>query len=314
MNPGRKELLGRLDLIERLARAPRWRRLLHQPARYLSATLFHRFLYPRFSSGWRRTALTFFDQPLQVVLPAATDIFLLGAKTHDSEIRLARFMIRHLKAGATFVDVGAHYGFYALLAARLTGVTGRVIALEASPRTFESLNVNLQASPHALALHCAAGDHNGTLTFYEFPTLYSEYNSTEPSSFEHAGWKDNIRPEAVEVPCRRLDDLLAERNLQPDFIKIDVEGAENQVARGMEGWLKQARHPLIAMEYLADPALHTPHREALALLQTYGLQAFVIDYAGNLQPSSDVAAHLRHRQLDSDNIVLAKEACPSLTM
>lgn len=306
MNCRREELIERLDRIEALARASRRRRLMHQPFRYLQATLFHRFLYPRLSRGWHQKAATFFDRPMQLILPAATDIFLLGAKTHDSEIRLTRFMLRHLKAGATFIDVGAHYGFYSLLAACLTGEKGRVLALEAGPRNFELLKANLEACPNAAALHTAASDHNGSLTFYEFPTLYSEYNSAVPPPSDQA----RLRPRTVEVPCRRLDDLLFEKGLQPDLIKIDVEGAENLVLRGLERWLQKNAHPCIALEYLPATEKNSPHRQAIEMLRGYGLQPFAIDPAGYIQACPDITAHLQRHQLDSDNIIMAKETGP----
>lgn len=303
--PERDRLLERLRATERLARASRWGRLRRRPRRYLSATLFHRLLYPRRPAGWRRTAATFFGRPMQVLLPAGTDIFLTGGKTHDSEIRLCRLLIRQLPPGGRFLDVGAHFGFYSLLAARLVGPAGRVLALEAAPSNFELLAANLRQTPQAEPLLAAAAEEDGDLTFYEFPTLYSEYNSLDVDQFNAEPWRRRHPPRRVVVPGRRLDRLLADRPFDPDFIKIDVEGAEDRVVRGLAAYLSAAA-PLVAMEYLAPAKKNAAHREATSILRTAGYHPHRIDPEGRLLPCSDIEGYLRERGLDSDNIVFVK--------
>lgn len=63
---------------------------------------------------------------MNIALPASTDIYLTGGKSHDSEIRLAKFLIKNLNQGDNFVDIGAHYGYFTLLGAHLVGKGGRV--------------------------------------------------------------------------------------------------------------------------------------------------------------------------------------------
>ena len=127
--------LRQLAHVEKLAASSRWHRLLHAPGRYIYAIGFRTLVYARTRRGVFRQVNTFFGVPMQVVLPAGTDLYLTGGKTHDSEIRLARLLLETLRPGDDFVDVGAHFGYFALLAAQLVGPTGRVRAYEASAST-----------------------------------------------------------------------------------------------------------------------------------------------------------------------------------
>jgi len=310
MTPAEKaHLLQRLRATERLARGSKWRRLQRRPLRYLSATLYHRYLYPRRPRGWRRTAMTFFEQPMSLLLPAGTDIFLTGGKSHDSEIRLCRLFIDRLQPGDTFVDVGAHFGFYSLLAARLVGPGGRVLALEAAPASYQVLADNLQQAASATPLHLAAADHDGQVSFYEFPPMYSEYNSLDIDQFEKAPWRQWQAPRKLVVPGRRLDRLLEAEQLTPACIKIDVEGSEDRVIRGLATHLAVAR-PLIVMEYLAPEKHNLPHREAAGSLQAAGYRAHRIDTGGRLHPCPNIETYLLRQGLDSDNIAFVKVTHP----
>jgi precorrin-6B methylase 2 len=60
------------------------------------------------------------------------------------EPRITGWVSRHLAPGDTFIDVGANIGYYSLLASPLVGKTGTVVAIEASPRTFDDLLFNLE--------------------------------------------------------------------------------------------------------------------------------------------------------------------------
>lgn len=298
-------LRQRLKVTERLARGARWERLYRRPLPYLSATLFHRLLYPLWPGGWRRLATTFFGWPMALRLPAGTDIFLTGGKSHDSEIRLCRFLLHRLQTGDTFVDVGAHYGFYSLLAAHLVGAAGRVLALEASPANYALLVDNLQQAPQATALPAAAAERDAEVSFFEFPPLYSEYNSLDVEQFETAPWRRKNRPRRVVVESRRLDRLLAERQLAPQLIKVDVEGAEDRVVQGLTAHLSAAA-PLMVMEYLAPEKPNAAHRAAARRLRSLGYRPHRIDADGQLHPCLNIEAYLQEQGLDSDNIVFAK--------
>ncbi len=313
-------LLKKLDAIERLARGSVLGRFLKNPLRYVSAVGYWRLIYPLRKRGRFARARTFFCAEMEVVLPSATEIFLFGAKTHDSEIRLARFLMKNLRPGDTFCDVGAHFGYFTLLASQLVGENGRVIAFEASRSTFGILKKNTAQAANVTALHRAASDENKTLVFNEFPALFSEYNSLILPEIKNAAWLKNNPPQRIEVQGQRLDDFFAQSYgvtssypvtypassfpvTYPGLIKIDVEGAEPQVLRGMEQFLK-THSPTLVMEYLTGEGQNEAHREALTFAQSLDYQIFRIKKDGSLEPCEDVETAMREAGLSSDNLVM----------
>lgn len=296
------DLSARLALAERLARGSRWQRLLHAPGRY-SLALGFRLVYSRTQRARPAVANTFFGLPMQVMLPSGTDLYLLGVKSHDSELRLARLLLRHLRPGATVVDIGAHYGYFTLLASQLVGPSGQVLAFEASPATYAVLHRNVQRYAQVYAQQLALAAQPGRVSFYEFPVMYNEFNSLDVAQFKQEKWYASFPPVQVEVPATTLDAVLAEA--QPALIKIDVEGAEEQVIRGGSEGLRQQR-PLVVLEYLAPSRHNASHRAAVALLRAWGYESFLPTATGELERCADLEGYLRAQDEDSANFVFAK--------
>ncbi len=299
------DLLQKLAGVERLAQGSRWQRLLNAPGKYLFALGFRELVYARTRRARPVAVATFFGLPMQVLLPASTDLYLLGAKTHDSEIRLARLLMRYLKPGDTFVDVGGHFGYFTLLGARLVGPAGRVAAFEASRSTYAVLAANVAAQANVAAHHLALSDRPETVSFFEFPVLYNEYNALDVDQFRHEKWFAEFPPEKIEVPAARLDDVVARDGLRPAVIKIDVEGAELKVIRGAADTLRRLR-PLVVMEYLAPDRHNTAHREAAALLGQLGYASFAPAPDGQLEPCADLDAYLARHGIASANFAFRK--------
>jgi FkbM family methyltransferase len=300
-----KSLLDGLEQVEKIANDPKVNRLLHHPVRYLQAILFRKLVYPLSKKGKLCQTATFFDANMFVLLPAGTDIYLTGGKSHDSELRLARFLIHNLTAGDSFLDIGAHFGYFSLLAAKLVEKTGQVLSYEASKATFTVFSKNVAPFPQIRSVCKALSDQPGTVTFYEFPVLYSEFNSMEMAQFGDAGWYRKNPPIKNEVPAVTLDEIMLEDAFAPKIIKIDVEGAEDKVISGGEKAL-QRHAPMIVLEYLAEARHNTAHQQAAAQLLGWGYQAGSIDKKGFWQACSDIDVYLQQQQLDSDNVVFIK--------
>ena len=85
-----------LKKVENLAHRTRFGRLTFAPHRYIYAQFIQQIWFPLTRRGVAAEAKTFFGTPLSMLLPSATDIYLAGGKTHDSEIRLAQFLLNTL--------------------------------------------------------------------------------------------------------------------------------------------------------------------------------------------------------------------------
>ncbi len=295
----------KLERIEKLARGSLVGRFLNDPIKYISTVGYWRVVYPIRKKGRFAKAQTFFGTDMAVVLPSATEILLFGAKTHDSEIRLARYLMKNLNPGDTFCDVGAHFGYFTLLAAQLVGDNGHIVSFEASPSTFETLKKNTTGIKNILPLNRAASDSEGTMVFHEFPALFSEYNSLVLPNGNHAKWIRKNPPKRIEVAGQRLDRFFFENKISPKIIKIDVEGAETQVLNGATEFLKK-HSPTIVMEYLTDSNQNDAHRKAVEFANSVGYQPFIINKIGETEPCTNIESSMKSRGLDSDNVVLKK--------
>ena len=242
---------------------------------------------------------------MHLLLPASTDIYLTGGKSHESEIRLAKFMIHNLAKGDCFVDVGTHYGYFSLLASKLVGNMGQVHSFEAASTTFAMLKKNSRSKDNMQYYHKAVADEKGTITFHEFPNLYSEYNSVDVKQFENNDWFSKLVPQKIIVETIDLSSFFLEKKLSPKLIKIDVEGAELKVITGVVNYIQQ-HAPLIAMEYLQSERNNTAHRQAVELLQSLSYTYSILDKEGALIVCEDIDAYLAEHRLESDNIVFSK--------
>jgi FkbM family methyltransferase len=293
-----------LQKVEQLAGGSKLARLLHQPARYLYAMLLSKLLYPVTRRGSLKKASLFFGGSMEVLLPAATDIYLTGGKTHDSEIRLAKFFIAHLKEGDTFLDIGAHFGYFTLLASALVGDKGKVLSIEPSKGSFALLAKNVGAKKNITIFHNAVSDKNEHVNFHEFPVLYSEYNAMDIEKFRQESWIKKYSPQAITVQAVTIDNFLQEHKAEPAIIKIDVEGAEvKAVSGGNNTW--QTKAPVLVMEYLDDDNDKT-YETAANIMYENGYKSFIILRDGSLKETSDIPGYMKAKNIISENVVFKK--------
>ena len=205
----------------------------------------------------------------------------------DHEPLTLALLERLLPPGALFVDVGANIGFFSLLAARRVGPAGRVIALEPNPAALRRLRQNLALNPafRVEVIEAAASDRVG------------EVRLAQPDDWNLGGVCIS-ETGTVPVRCAPLGDLLAPLNLAhaPDLMKIDVEGHEPSVLRGLFA-SPQLRPRHIVFEFkpsffpLADPegALWQPLRAAGYTVRAVDGQPF-----GASAPEDNVWAELKN--------------------
>jgi len=291
--------------VERIAKSSRANRMLNNPAKYLNAILHRKLLYNSSKKEKPVVSTTFFGTDMHLMLPSSTDIYLTGGKSHDSEIRLAKFLIKKLKKGDTFVDVGAHYGYFSLLASTIVGKKGKVYAFEASSTTYTVLEKNRSNTCNLFCFNQAVSNCESKVSFFEFPNLFAEHNTSDIDQYRKESWFSNNQPKETKIDAIRLDIFLKEQDVESCIIKIDVEGGELNVIEGLSNYLAD-NNPLITMEYLSEERGNEVHRKAESLLQSFGYFATYIDAEGALHKIDSAADYMKRLKLESDNIVFKK--------
>lgn len=155
-----------------------------------------------------------------------------------------------VQPGAVVYDIGAHYGYYTLLASKLVGDQGKVVAFEPSPANLARLyrHIELNARTNVQVLELAVSDHEGSARF-------------ETRTGSGVGHLAADGP--LEVKLTTLDSLAQLR--LPQVMKIDVEGAEVGVLQGAKELFAKAK-PVIFLS-LHGEELKT---SCLGILESYG--------------------------------------------
>jgi len=160
---------------------------------------------------------------------------------------------KHVGAGALVFDVGAHAGYYTLLAARAVGRSGKVVAFEPNERNVAFLrgHVVLNRLDNVDVVDAAVGMTEGRSRF-DVQTADGHQGRLSESG-------------SVEVEVVSLDAIVAKTGRLPDVVKIDVEGGEGAVLRGAATTLKIG-HPMI---FLATHGADI-HAECCEFLRSHG--------------------------------------------
>lgn len=169
------------------------------------------------------------------------------------EYWITDFMWRNLRPGQVAVDVGANHGYYTVLLSDLVGPSGRVHAFEPNPRLAEllGLNVSVNGFWHVAEVQAAAlGEVDGATLPMVVPIQDPKNGWVVMPGLTVPPGLDPARHAQHQVPVRTLD---AAVEGPAQFVKIDVEGAEEQVWRGMQGLIARSPGIGILMEF-------NPHR------------------------------------------------------
>ena len=296
-------LINSLASVERIAKKNKINRMINNPVKYIFSIMYRDFIYPFRKKEIVIKTKLFNGSPIIIALPASTDIFLSGGKSHISEIRLAKYLIKNLHSDSTFIDVGAHYGYFSLIASDIVK-DGKVYSFEPSSKNFNILKRNVSSITNVTIFKKAVSQGNTPIAFYEFDNLHSEYNSTQISQFENEDWFKAIKPNMQKIDSISLSTFCTDNSIYPYIIKIDVEGFENEVIKGAENLLTSSKKkPIVILEYLEPKRGNTAHKEAFSLLSRWGYTSNIISDSGDLIPENDIDGYLLKHSLESDNIV-----------
>jgi len=178
---------------------------------------------------------------------------------------LTDFVRKTLGPNGIFIDVGANAGYFTLIAAQCVGDSGNVLAIEPNPSVADQLRGNVERSnlSHVIIEQTACSDSPSTMTLY----IPDESKLGQASlSKSNAGGVESLLVRSVT-----LDQLIRDHALDKvTFVKIDVEGAELMVLRGMTETLGRLR-PIIVLELVPDllANLGTTKDEVIAFLSSF---------------------------------------------
>lgn len=192
-----------------------------------------------------------------------SQLFLQG-QFEAGEVKLCR---GYIPQDAVIFDIGANIGLHTIFFAQLAP-QGMVFSLEPAPETFQLLLKNIAPLNNVIPLNIACSDGNGLADFFV------------AADDGYSGLKDTRRKPIKarrRVVCSSLDSLFSMLALQrADFVKIDVEGAEENVLRGMSKIIDTCR-PVIFCEIYQGAASNSSPERTVEYLLAKGYEAYVIN-------------------------------------
>ena len=198
------------------------------------------------------------------------------------EFGLTRFFIDFLDEGDVFFDVGAHYGYFSVLASNLVGPTGRIHSFEPTPFVADRLRSNVLHLGNVEVHQSAVGNQDGHLEFNDYGPDFSAFNSAYSARLAD---RRLVPLQRVTVPVSRLDTFSATAGVRPVLVKIDTESSEMLVLEGMGGLIDEARALVVELGDFDDlNAIGVPRSaEILEYLRDRGYKLFLPSVEGLLE-------------------------------
>jgi FkbM family methyltransferase len=176
-----------------------------------------------------------FETDVKFIIRIPNDFFTVSSLWEEELQQTFAF-----RKGMNFLDVGAHIGKYTLRASGKVGKDGKIISIEPNIDNFRLLlkNIELNGLTNCIPLNIAAYNRDAEID------LFFGMTPARGSVIENFGRG------SCKVKARPLDCVLAEIGIESvNLIKIDVEGAEYEVLKGLENTLRD-KDPVIIMEIM----------------------------------------------------------------
>lgn len=234
-----KQLIEKLSSASSLSKKNRVARITNHP---------WKMLYPKLIKIAKINnevkVRTFWGGEMSVILPeeVSTSIWRYGYFEED----VVLYMLSFLKEGMTFIDIGAHFGFFTLLGSYLGGKNGKVLSFEPTPSTYQQLQKNItyySNNPNVEIYNDAIFSEETELKFFDYGLANSAYNSV--FGLRKTNSSSIIKNEIV-VKARKIDNVLRGKKFKNlNLIKIDAESSEIHVLKGMLETLKNYKPNII---------------------------------------------------------------------
>jgi len=262
---------------------PRARRFLQKPWREKAISI--GFRWESFTSAVKATAARI---PALVRLPFGAWWFArndhIGRPIREGRFETGEvaFVANFLQPDMTVLDIGAHHGFYTLLASKRVGPRGRVFAFEPSSRERRALLRHLKVNRcrNVTVEGLALGNENTDAQLFVVRGDQTGCNSLRKPAADVTGTLN-----AAQVHMVKLDDWLASRNVGTvHFVKLDVEGGELEVLKGAQMLCSRRPRPVILAEVQDVRTLPWGYRakEIISYLGNQGYRWFRLLPTGRL--------------------------------
>jgi FkbM family methyltransferase len=159
-----------------------------------------------------------------------------------------KFLSKQLEEGMVCLDVGANLGYFAFLESSKIGKTGKVIAIEPAPLTFELFeqNIKLQKYQNISSYNFALSNKEGIIDF--FVSDSSNWSRIIEGEDSDHGDKGSI----IKIKCKTIDNFIDELKLnQLDLIRVDLEGYEFEIFECAQKTLSELK-PMLQIEVHRD--------------------------------------------------------------
>jgi FkbM family methyltransferase len=244
---------------------------------------------------------TFFGGDMLCVVPDHVAQHIARDGHFEPDLTFA--ILALLGESETFVDVGAHVGYFSLLARQIVGPKGKVVAFEPTPRTRAMTLRNAQPFDNITVEPLAVWSGRTTISFNDYGWHYAAYNSYTAARFR----KKPPQSEIIRVDTTDLDSYFEVRAIAPSFIKIDAESAEMQVLQGLSKTMRESS-PVISLEVGDRDIEGVPlSRELIAFAARFGYVPFEVN-------DFRLQEHAPARRYKYGNLILSKRDLNGLSL
>jgi len=157
------------------------------------------------------------------------------------------FILKNLRKGDTFLDIGAHIGFFSIVSSKIVGDSGKVYSFEMNNFNYSHLlaHIRLNNAKNIIPHNWAISDKSGVIEFFNNIDNDGGHSLWDCGKHEF-NIKSKENPNSIISYSIAIDDYF-DSNRKVNFMKIDTEGAEVLVLKGMQNLLKRDK-PIVVAE------------------------------------------------------------------
>jgi len=244
-------LIKSFETAIHLSKGTRIQRLLKSPTK-LAYSKFLELISVWFRQSFSLKANTFWDEQMLVVIPerVSLSIYRYGFFEED----LTRMLLEYLEPGMTFIDVGAHFGYFTVLGAFIVGNKGQIHSFEPTQSSFDILRANVSNRNNVILNRNAVSSEQKTVSINDYGIRYSAFNSMYEARLPRY-IKSNLTHKRFEITAIPIDEYVEIKNIKPSFVKVDAERCEYEILVSMQETIDKFR-PIVSIE-VGDEDLQT---------------------------------------------------------